>query len=313
MAKLLNVTATQKRTWEDVFEEFLMFKKASGIAPLTIKDYKHRVGVFFNKFPDSWGDYRQLRSAITKHFASLADNAPATYNLAVAYLRCFFGWCVTEGILPANPTDGFKKKKDPGKARDVDTEHLQKLLELPSRKTYTGVRDYALILLHIDTGIRPGEALQLLPEHINLRSMEVNIPPGAAKTRVARTVCISQSTAKAIRRLLECRPAAWKDNVPVFSSQDGTRLNVISWGRRLRLYGDKLGIHLTPYMLRHSSAIMYLRNGGHVLSLQRTLGHANLAMTKRYVNLTQNDLREQHDIASPVNSLVPQRHRIRKI
>lgn len=313
MAKLLKMIPETNHDWETAFEEFLFFKKAEGVSSRTLEDYRYRVERFFSNYPDAFSDYRKLRLSVTKHFASLSDKAPATYNLPLAYLRCFFSWCVREGILPANPTEGFKKKKDLGKARDVGTETLKKLLDLPLRDTYTGLRDHALILLQIDTGIRPGEALQLLPEHINLRSMEVNIPSGAAKTRVARTVCISHPTAKAVRRLWECRPNSWKENVPIFASQDGTKLNVLSWGKRLKQYGKKLGIHLTPYMLRHSSAIMYLRNGGHVLGLQRTLGHANLAMTKRYVNLTQNDLREQHDIASPVNSLVPQRHRIRKI
>ncbi len=313
MGKLLKVTVTQNRDWEDAFEEFLMFKKAEGISPLTFKDYHKRVKRFFKLYPDSWGDYGRLRSAVIKYFASLTDNAPATFNLPLAYLRCFFSWCVEEGLLPANPTGSLKKKKDAGKARDVDAAVLRKLLDLPARDTFTGIRDYALILLQLDTGIRPGEALQLLPGHINLRSLEVNIPTGAAKTRVSRTVCVSQPTLKALRRLLECRPAAWKDTVPLFASQDGAKFNETSWGRRIKSYGDKIGAYVTPYMLRHSSAIMYLRNGGHVLGLQRTLGHTNLAMTKRYVNLTQDDMKEQHTIASPVNSLLPQRQRVRKV
>ncbi|NLI11917.1 MAG: hypothetical protein GX425_04690 [Peptococcaceae bacterium] len=49
------------------------------------------------------------------------------------------------------------------------------------------------------------------------------------------------------------------------------------------------------------------------MALQRTLGHTDLTMTKRYVALTEQDLRQQHTIASPLNVLLPQRHRIRKV
>ncbi len=47
------------------------------------------------------------------------------------------------------------------------------------------------------------------------------------------------------------------------------------------------------------------------LPLQRILGHTNLTMTKRYVTLTQDDLKEQHAHASPVNKLVPERKRVK--
>jgi site-specific recombinase XerD len=143
--------------------------------------------------------------------------------------------------------------------------------------------------------------------------MEVNIPSMVAKARITRTVYISQATIKVIRKLLECRPQDWDNKVPVFCNQDGGKLNETSWGRRIRKYGDEIGIHLTPYMFRHSSAIMFLRNGGNTLALQRTLGHTDLTMTKRYVALTQQDLREQHTLASPLNKLLPQRQRVRKI
>ncbi|MEW6065058.1 MAG: tyrosine-type recombinase/integrase [Bacillota bacterium] len=49
--------------------------------------------------------------------------------------------------------------------------------------------------------------------------------------------------------------------------------------------------------MRHAFASNYLRNSGHALALQRTLGHTDLSMTKRYVALSNNDLREQHATA----------------
>jgi len=51
---------------------------------------------------------------------------------------------------------------------------------------------------------------------------------------------------------------------------------------------------LKDYNLHHSLALSYLRNGGDLLSLQRIMGHTDLAMTKRYVAYTLDNIKEQH-------------------
>jgi len=47
-------------------------------------------------------------------------------------------------------------------------------------------------------------------------------------------------------------------------------------------YSKQLGVKKRPYDLRHTFALLYLKNGGYELSLQRTLGNTTLEMTKRY-------------------------------
>ncbi|MBE3581737.1 MAG: tyrosine-type recombinase/integrase [Thermoanaerobacteraceae bacterium] len=49
---------------------------------------------------------------------------------------------------------------------------MQKLLKQPNRKTCVGLRDYCMILLQLDTGIRPSEMVQLLPGDVNLEARE---------------------------------------------------------------------------------------------------------------------------------------------
>ncbi|NLZ51754.1 MAG: site-specific integrase, partial [Thermoanaerobacteraceae bacterium] len=71
------------------------------------------------------------------------------------------------------------------------------------------------------------------------------------------------------------------------------------------------GYKITPYDLRHSFALLYLRNGGNVFTLQRTLGHTDLNMTKRYLALTGEDLKVEHEKATPVSDIVGKR--VRKV
>lgn len=58
---------------------------------------------------------------------------------------------------------------------------VQELLSVPDQSTFVGMRDYTLILLTLDTGIRPSEALGLLPDNLNLMTGSIYIPAAKAK------------------------------------------------------------------------------------------------------------------------------------
>lgn len=308
--KVLRLKKDVPPTWEEALQQFLYWKQAEGLSTTTLADYRKHIGQFFRRHQDAYNP-KNLKAAALEYMAQPVK--PATYNLRLVYLKTFFSWCIKEGIHPENPLTGLKKRKDEGRVVNLDTEIITRLITLPDRKTYAGLRDYALILLTLDTGIRPKEAFSLLPGDINQRSLEIYIHSETAKTRISRTLPISPVTAQSITELLQSRHPAWKNTVPVFSSTEGTPLNACTWGDRMEMYSKKIGQKIRPYDLRHVFALQYLRNGGNTLSLQRMMGHSDLTMTKRYVALTQQDLKELHSIASPINSLMPQHFRLRKI
>lgn len=295
----------QPRTWREYLADFLLEKQIAGCRERTLEDYRCHVERFFQGI--NLEDFEGIGGRIREYFPP--HLAPATFNIRRAYLKAFFSYLVQRGAIPQNPIT-FKKRKDEGRARAVPRDILTKLLELPNKRTFAGLRDYTLILFTLDTGVRPGEALSLLPEHFNLGVREVTIPPGIAKTRTTRILPLSPVTVRWVKKLLDVRPPEWRDT-PVFCSQDGRPLLVSSWGHQLARYSKRLGYKITPYDLRHSFALHSLRNGMSPFALQRTLGHTDLAMTKRYIALTQNDLKWEHERASPVGFLTTKR--VRKV
>ncbi len=292
-------------TWMEYLSEFLTEKKVQGCRERTIKDYRLHVSYFFRNFQGDVDDYHSICNKVKEYF-STSDIAPATFNIRRAYLKSFFSYLVKNGVLPRNAID-FPKRKDEGRARNVSQDVLIELLKLPDKKTFAGLRDYCLILLTLDTGIRPQEALSLLPKDINLPGLEVTIRKEIAKTKATRTVPISPLTATHVQKLLKVRLPTWHDNIPVFCSYEGRPLLETSWAHRLKQYSHQLGHSITPYSLRHSFALLYLRNGGNVFTLQRTMGHADLNMTKRYLALTGEDLKKKHEGASTINILTQKR------
>jgi len=294
------------KSWEDYFEEFLLQKELEGLRPRTLNDYRYYIPRFFEGI--ALENAETITQRVKEYFTQ--DLSPASFNLRRSYIKSFFSYLVAQGAVTENPID-FPKRKDEGRARAIPKETLERLLELPDKSTFTGLRNYTLMLFSLDTGIRPGEALQLLPKDFNVRGREVVIPKEVAKTKTSRTLPLSPVVCVTVQKLLSSRHPTWKDDVPVFCSQDGEYLQVRSWSHVLARYSKKLGIKVTPYDLRHSFAILYLRNGGNVFALQRTMGHTDLNMTKRYLALDGDDLRNELEKSSPINSLIKPKKRVR--
>jgi integrase/recombinase XerD len=161
-----------------------------------------------------------------------------------------------------------------------------------------GDRDKALILILLDTGMRVGELCRLRVGDINLDNGEVYIRPhrDGRKSR-ARTVYIGDRTKQAI----------WKYTARVQAGKDLTKPFVELKGSSILWLIKRIGKNAKvpnahPHKFRHTFAISYLRNGGDVFTLQRLLGHADLAMTRKYVDLAQTDIANAHRQASPVDN-----------
>ncbi|MBC7130832.1 site-specific integrase [Candidatus Bathyarchaeota archaeon] len=304
MGKVLRLI--KLKSWEVYFEAFLLQKQLEGLRPRTLNDYRYYIPRFFEGV--TLENTETITHRVKECFTQ--DLSPASFNLRRSYIKSFFSYLLSQGAIAENPIN-FPKRKEEGRARAIPKETLERLLELPDKKTFAGLRNYTLILLSLDTGIRPGEALKLLPKDFNLGGREVAIPKEVAKTKTSRTLPLSPVVCVAIQKLLSSRHPTWGDGVPVFCSQDGEPLRVRSWSHILARYSKKLGVRITPYDLRHSFAILYLRNGGNVFALQRTMGHTDLNMTKRYLALSEDDLRNELEKSSPINSLIKPKKRVR--
>ena len=82
--------------------------------------------------------------------------------------------------------------------------------------------------------------------------------------------------------------------------RSNVRKTVAGYGREARIEG----VRVSPHTLRHTFAVLYIRNGGDSFSLQEILGHSTLEMTRRYVHLARRDVAEQHKKFSPMEGLM---------
>jgi integrase/recombinase XerD len=84
----------------------------------------------------------------------------------------------------------------------------------------------------------------------------------------------------------------------VFATRTRQRLGQRNCHRDVRNLCRRLGIKIPERMLhafRHSFSLNYERKGGNAFALQRVLGHSDLTMTRKYVNLAVGDLQAAHE------------------
>ena len=303
-AVVIDIRRNVPKTWEDCLTRFLAWRKSQGASQSTLQGYSANITIFFKRFPTAWSS--TCRECLLVHL-SQDGISTATYNNRLKTFRPFFQFAAREGAFRESPAAEFKYRRgETPRIVDHPMEDVKKILDVIGTDTFPSLRDTALLLFSIDTGIRPSEALQLRPSDIDAHLRRAVIRAATAKTRTGRNVYFSERTAAMIDRLIQVRPQEWDNAVPVFCTSYGGEWNTHAWTVQLRRYAQKAGLkRFSAYDLRHQYAIEYLRNGGDVFTLQRSMGHSTLAMTEKYLALSDDDVRQAHEKASPVAAMFP--------
>jgi integrase len=180
---------------EDMINIFIAFKKAQGLVDRTINDYK----LHLRKLENLLGDDKNYRSASLAYLSGNINNT--TYNFRYRALKVFFDFCIDENMMqPPHPLKGLKRKKGVNRIVNIENDVIEKLLSLPDKKTYTGLRNYTCILYSLDNGTRPSESLSLKISDFKLSELLVTIRSNISKTRTERILPITIQTATSIRR-----------------------------------------------------------------------------------------------------------------
>jgi site-specific recombinase XerD len=162
----------------------------------------------------------------------------------------------------------------------------------------TALRDRAILLLLLDTGIRVSELCHLRLAEVDLPNRRVTV---MGKGRKERILPISSRTAQSLWRYLATRGEDHAATEPLFSTGNGHTMSRYSVYRLINRLGDRAAVPgANVHRFRHTFGIAFLRNGGQIFALQRILGHATLEMVRRYLAIAQADVERAHQHASPV-------------
>ena len=172
--------------------------------------------------------------------------------------------------------------------RAIDADDLKKLLSVIDH-----VRDRALILLLLRTGMRIGELLDTKVDDVDLREQKILIYQ-ANKTGVGRVVYYSDDAQVALLAWLKIRDP-FKENL--FYSQHRQSLCYEGARALFTKYLQKAGLlnnGYTLHCLRHTFATDLLNARMRLEYLQVLMGHTNLEVTRRYARLSDKTREEEY-------------------
>jgi len=293
-----------------IAEDFLNLKKAEGLSQFTLTSFRSAYRQFFSDYKGTMNEEAKIQRAI---MVFLSDKKASYHNKLLQALRQLLTYCVAEGICKQNPTDGMRYKRETSRIVEHSDKAIKTLLSLPDCSTFAGLRNYTFMLTMLDTGIRPNELLQITMHDINLEEYQLIVQEEYSKTRTMRILPISLMVARHIKKLILARHGMWSNSVPIFCSFSGNRLSSHNFQEQFKQYADQLGVHITPYHLRHVFALMFIRNGGSPFALQKIMGHTKMETTLIYVRLAESDIRGNHTKATPIKTLFHQNDIVRRL
>lgn len=159
-------------------------------------------------------------------------------------------------------------------------------------------RDYAILMLFLNCGIRRSELVNL-----NISDVYEDRIRVVGKGNKERFVYFGSACRKAIDAYLpERSKKILSDNRALFGSRDGNRISVTAVHRLVKKALMQAGLDSTQFSahkLRHTAATMMLSGGVDVKTVQEVLGHENLNTTQIYTHIENTELK----IAAEANPL----------
>ena len=200
----------------------------------------------------------------------------------LAAIREFFRFLAAQGLVAKNPTLGVQTpKKERGSRTALRSDEYTKLLSLAGGHP----RDYAILQVFLQTGIRVSELCALTRSDIDFETRTVHV--GNGKGQKARTIALEKKGIQAIRSYLAVRPESLHD--ALFLNYQGEPLGERGVRKMLAKYLKASGItkKISPHSLRHTFATHKAERGVSPYVLREWLGHARLDTTQIYVHMAR--------------------------
>jgi len=290
----------------DVVKTYLFSCTIDNKSPKTINSYGRRLRDFLRFLKaQNIEQMPQITSDIIRlYLMSLYQRnlEPSTINACYRVLSALFTWLVEWKQIKRNPIAHIKAPKYPEKViAPLRQEHIGRLLLLCDDDSFLSLRNKAIFLTFLDTGLRLSELASVQLPDIDFNRGVIKVMGKGAKERF---VAIGKRTQKTILRYLltrsdnysclwvteERRPLTWR----------GIQTMIKRLGKRAGI----IGVRCSSHTFRHTFATQALLNGAGEFEVQSLLGHSTLTMTRRYVaSLNSENAVISHKKFSPVDRL----------
>jgi integrase/recombinase XerD len=299
---------------EEQIREFLDAMHAGkGYSRNTIEAYRNDLtqllNFLLNERPSlsSWGRVdKPLLLLFVLHLKE-RQYTPSSVARKIAVVKSFYHFLLDRNAIESDPTATLGAPKVEKRLPQIlSSDEIERLLAAPARnQTPKGFRDRAILELLFATGMRVSELTGLDTDQVNLTSRTVHCGARGGKRRV---IPISERVANILDHYVQ-RGRAVTANAgerALFVNPHGERLTRQGLWLIIKEYvrDAEIAMPVTPHTLRHSFAVQMLNRGEDLQSVQRMLGHANVATTQVYARIVEGAAGED----SPERALAPINH-----
>lgn len=239
------------------------------------------------------------------------ENSTTTRMRKLSALRSFFKYAHTkEHIIDVNPTaDVDAPKKSATLPKYLTVEEAVRLIESVrnDKESKTRVRDYAIIVLFLNTGMRLSELVGLNLENLDPELTMVKVLGKGSKERVIYLNKAAQAAMLEYLRLrLDPKHVRTSSNAVFLSRRENRICNkTVQWMVQKYLKMAGLGAKgLSVHKLRHTAAtLMYQSGKVDIRVLKDILGHEQLNTTQIYTHVVDKNLEAAVD-NNPLSDIV---------
>lgn len=296
-------------TVAEAMEKYLKKCRVRNLAAKTIEGYQSNMLSFAKFYVGELEDLQQ--DDIDDYVLELQDSGinTTTVNNKLRDLRAFLNFYKTSRVVDKeikitliNVNESEIMPLEPGQLKDLyDVCLMGEKYVYYNGKGFCHYRDYVLMRILEETGMRISEVLRLQVRDVDVNKQTINIRQ--TKNKKARVTYFTRTLLQEMKKYLELRQQFLYNKrlagTSLFVNNQGQPLQVRSIQQNITRYGEKAeiqGVRVSPHTFRHTFAKNYLMNGGDIFTLQDLLGHSSLEMVRRYARLfsAQRQIQYQH-------------------
>ena len=290
--------------------DLFIFDRETYCKDKTIQNYKNTLSYFFNFIQEERGrsindisldeittidlksyvNSLRSRNKLETHPLKPTVNQPITKRSIRTYsvdLRTFFHFLFENEYMEKDIMKGFKIIKSEKKLVvplfDGEVQEIDRIFNL---KTYTGIRNYCIVHLMIDEGLRSGDVVNLSTDSVNFNESYIIVYNG--KGDKDRIIPLAKRLRQPLYKYLTFfRPYTSEHNFLFCSIRNPEEPFSLDAMKCLfsRIRKETGLTRLKPHLLRHTFATSFILGGGDLESLRLFLGHSSYETTQNYLHL----------------------------
>lgn len=285
----------------DILEEYLNLEEFRSLSPLTISSKKVTITSFLNYLGDNnVKDFHHcIQKNVTGYLSSLVNLSPSTISGRTFILRHFFNFLNSKNLALFSGNELFPVIFTNKRERILSfysIEEMKRIISSIDRGTPYGKRDFVVVLLAAELGIRSGDIIRLKISDIHWERNTIEFVQ--YKTKIFNQLPLLENIKYAlIDYLKNGRPESNLKNVFIGIKNGGKPLTNTCIHQIVSKYFQKADIDISerkhgPHALRHSLASSMLCNNTPMYVIKEVLGHSNINTTRMYLNINVDTLRE---------------------